>query len=238
MKTTLYISNAAHIAAARVCQSSEETRYYLCGVHIVSAPQGGVYIVSTDGHRLSVAHDPEGWLKCERPDDGVIINFDDISPKWLKTQFALFYTGDGPNGVGNAKITATEPGRGHVAGEQVAVAIGREIDGTFPDWRRVLPKSDAPKKEPNPATVTHPCYNSAYIADFHKIAKIYSGTTGGRPLSIGGFEAWSAPSWVTLNNIDVHWRGVLMPMRGDDFETLVTRPDWLIEPAPMQAAAE
>ena len=42
--------------------SSEVTRYYLSGVFIETAPEGGVNLVATDGHMIGVYHDAEGTV--------------------------------------------------------------------------------------------------------------------------------------------------------------------------------
>lgn len=58
--TEIILKNPAFLAAASLFVSKEETRYYLNGVLIEPAPQGGVFLVATDGHRLVCFHDPEG----------------------------------------------------------------------------------------------------------------------------------------------------------------------------------
>lgn len=230
--TKITISNAAHIAAAMLCQSSEETRYWLNGIHIVAAPQGGVLIVSTDGHRMSIAHDPDGSIECADRDKGVIVNFDAIAKKHLKPAYRVEFDN------GTAKAIANQSGRGFHADEQVAVAIAREIDGTFPDWRRVLPTEPIIKRDDMGQPVppkTEASFNPNYIGDFGKIAKAYGASTAQVTLVN---PCPNSPHWVILDGLDVSWRGVLMPMtslvdRGD-----MSAPDWLSSPEPMAAAAE
>ena len=57
--------NAMLFKAARECQSSEETRYYLGGVYVQPHPERGALLVATDGHRLIAIHDETGI--CEKP---------------------------------------------------------------------------------------------------------------------------------------------------------------------------
>jgi hypothetical protein len=57
--------SAAMFAAAALCRSEEETRYYLQGVHIRPSPKGGVVIEATDGRIGFAAHDPNG--STDRP---------------------------------------------------------------------------------------------------------------------------------------------------------------------------
>lgn len=49
--------NADLFRIAYSCVSTEETRYYLNGVHLEPHPCGGAFMVATDGHRLIVVHD-------------------------------------------------------------------------------------------------------------------------------------------------------------------------------------
>ena len=47
-------------------QSTEQTRYYLCGVFIEPADEG-VTMTATDGHRLVTCHDPQFFWKLATP---------------------------------------------------------------------------------------------------------------------------------------------------------------------------
>src|SRR5256885_2092412 len=57
--------NARLFAAAWVCISTEESRYYLNGVRIEPLAEGCV-MVATDGHRLIAIRDPSGT--CDKAD--------------------------------------------------------------------------------------------------------------------------------------------------------------------------
>src|SRR5690554_1106144 len=54
--------DASLFRVAAMFQSTEETRYYLNGVHIEQHQDEGVFLVATDGHRLLVAHDVSGKI--------------------------------------------------------------------------------------------------------------------------------------------------------------------------------
>ncbi len=215
MSTKLLISNAAHIAAAQVCVSKEETRYYLVGIHFEPAPQGGVLIISTDGVRMSIAHDPDGYLETDNP--SVIVNFGKDILKHCKPGNVLEYAD------GKATVSRTLDRVG-AEPEQIAIAMATEIDGKFPEWRRVLP-SDGHR-------CTNAGFNSGYLADFHKIAKAYGWPTAA--MQITGADAKS-PHWVVISGLDVEWRGVLMPVQ-ETFPEL-ERPDWVDGKAPTEADA-
>lgn len=48
---------------AMYAQSNEETRYYLNGIHIEPCAEGGVLMVGTDGHRMLVFRDVNGFVR-------------------------------------------------------------------------------------------------------------------------------------------------------------------------------
>lgn len=113
------ISGSAFARASK-CVSSEETRYYLHGVHIEPCRDGpGALLVATDGSVLVVIHDPEGWV--EPGTSGIVT----LPPALLKAC----------SGKGDPRLEI-EGGEASVAGMS---AKGVLIDGTYPDWRRVIP---------------------------------------------------------------------------------------------------
>lgn len=115
--------SARLLRAVALAQSTEETRYYLCGVHVEPRPDGGVILVATDGKVMTVAHDPTG--SC----DGKAIY--PIGKKMLSDLKAK-----------RADRAVFADGTLMVVGEDGA-ALGMHavvpLDGTFPDWRRGLP---------------------------------------------------------------------------------------------------
>lgn len=136
MKITASIYNAALIAAAK-----NDLRFYLKGVRIEPAPQGGALIIATDGHRILVAHDAmaEDVETCILPLVKVPTKCDFINVT-LGDDQALFNFG---------ATTVTAP----------------KIEGNYPDWRRVLPAEN--KMQGYDANTLNP----AYIADSLKISK-------------------------------------------------------------------
>ena len=107
--------------------STEETRYYLNGIYL-HAPEGKLRAVATDGHRLALAEMalPAGAENLP----GIII------PR--KTVAELRRLIDGVSGdvsmsVSDAKIRFTVGS---------AVLTSKLIDGTFPDYDRVIPKGN------------------------------------------------------------------------------------------------
>ena len=163
------------LKAALICASTEQVRYYLNGVYV--DPAG--FIVSTDGHRLFCAQIDLG---DQAPFDGWIIPRDAIK------QALNGYKGD------TIEITQT----------RVGVVSCRPIDGTFPDWRRVLP-SDTPNNVPAQ-------FNPAYVSDFGKIGDLLSGKRKGEVLPCQIHHNGDQPTPITFT-ADPSCFGVLMPIR-------------------------
>ncbi len=102
--------------------STEQTRYYLNGVYLHNS-EGGLTAVATDGHRLAVrksALDVQG-------DFGVIVP--NKSVKAIQRIFA-----------GNVDIALTTKERLSIESEGISF-YSRLIDGSFPDYQRVIPQS-------------------------------------------------------------------------------------------------
>ena len=120
--------DASLFRVAAMFQSSEETRYYLNGVHIEPHHDEGVFLVATDGHRLLVAHDFSGKIEG----------------------------GTAIVQLGKDQIKACKEGRGETASRRIVVTDDKQpltitangapvaiqpkwiVDGVFPDWKRVM----------------------------------------------------------------------------------------------------
>lgn len=146
--------NAELFRAANLTASTEETRYYLNGVFVHANPNGpGVLIVATDGHRLTCILDRSG--STDEP--GRIVR---LSPEALKAcrkpgeDRALTIDG------GNATILSRRTGApADAPWVPVAISPACYVDGTFPDWRRVLPNIDAE------APIVTDTFDSGYLAE-------------------------------------------------------------------------
>lgn len=109
------IDLAALVAPVQFAMSDEETRYYLNGVHLHSSPEGLV-AVATDGHQLA-----KNVVQPDVPVPAVILP---------RKAVALL-----PKGVVKISLSATKI---RVAAGEI-VLISKLIDGTFPDYGRVVP---------------------------------------------------------------------------------------------------
>lgn len=111
--------------------STEETRYYLNGVffELRSAPSGSMLMTATDGHKLVTTA-----VSIAAETSGLLLPAPFILPR-KACQLLSDMAGDAPvtmlvstNGVRAAFLTAS------------GTISTRTIDGTFPEYRRVIPK--------------------------------------------------------------------------------------------------
>ena len=137
------------------------------------------HLVTTDGHRMFVAR------LAERPSADVIIPYNNITAA-LKL-------------AGRAQEI-------EVTGDRIGQIAYQPIDGTFPDWRRVVPTGEeVPSDKPDDASGrVH--FNHAYVGDLAKIGKLLGGT------SMLHVTSASNPALVTFGERDDCF-AVLMPMR-------------------------
>ena len=159
------------LKAALACASTEQSRYYLNGVYV--DPMG--YIVSTDGHRMFIA---KYELTPGIGFDGFIIP---------STVLKRVLTGN--------KQVVIELTNGHIDRQRY-----EPIDGTYPDWRRVVPGMD-------PSNVAAQ-FNPAYVGDMGKIAKLLGSKSGSAVIHHNG----DGPAGVTFGGREDCF-AVIMPLR-------------------------
>lgn len=124
------------LQAVRFAISTEETRYYLNGVFL-TAVDGEMALVATDGHRLA-RH------LMDMPYDGpqVIIP----APTVCTLQHLVKRDGDAPLSITTGVVAA---GKGHAGKDAHAIVVdgdswhlkSRCIDGTYPKWEVVMGKA-------------------------------------------------------------------------------------------------
>lgn len=113
--TTINVDLAAFFSPVQFAISTEETRYYLNGIYL-HVDGGTLTAVATDGHRLARNTGPDS-------DDfeGVIVP---------RKAVGLLPKGELGAAIGKTKIRFTQ-------GDTVITS--KLIDGTFPDYKRILP---------------------------------------------------------------------------------------------------
>lgn len=109
---------AALVAPVSFAMSSEETRFYLCGVYL-HVSDNKLTAVATDGHRLARHYGQESSEFT-----GVIL------PRKLVSLL--------PKGTVSVSLSATKIRITSAEG----VLTSKLIDGTFPDYQRVIPRNN------------------------------------------------------------------------------------------------
>lgn len=190
------ILDFAALEAAAVCVSREETRYYLNGVCLEISPRSTFY-VATDGHRMvTIRLD----LSSDQPDNSLLGSFivpaDKCKPFKLTAREKTYertVTLSAPDGdAGKLAFTLTRDN-----GESVSFKM---IDGTFPDWRRVIPT----EVENSLAVLS---FNWGYLESFEKVAKVLG-------MSAPELEPGNnGPALLHYGPGDYKALGVLMPKR-------------------------
>jgi len=124
------------------CISTEDTRYYLNGIALEIEPARGatgrLVAVATDGHRLACCHGPSApaqWSSVIVPRAAVHQTLRRLADQGDDTPVRLSLHAPGRDATPNRIML--EFGRERV--------VAKLVDGTFPDWRRVVPpKGNAP----------------------------------------------------------------------------------------------
>jgi DNA polymerase-3 subunit beta len=187
--------NVKYLKAAAIVASKEETRYYLKGV-AVQAGDKGAFIVATDGHRAMAFRQS---AEAQAPVN-IIIPADIIA-------------GIKPSKyVEIAELTQESENRWRIDYCGTSIVFS-PIDGSFPDWRRVVPKEISGETAQ---------FNPAYVGDFAKVAKALAAK--GHCVKIA--QNGQGPALVTFGD-DIDGFGLLMPTRANQGSTISDRaPDW------------
>jgi DNA polymerase-3 subunit beta len=117
------------IEATQFAISTEETRYYLNGVHIHDAGEGQMAAVATDGHRLARIHLPLPEGAAGMP--AIIV------PRKPIAEIGRLVA-KGGDAMVEIELSATKI-RLIVDGARLTSKL---IDGTFPDYQRVIPSGN------------------------------------------------------------------------------------------------
>lgn len=176
--------NIATLKAVNLAASTEQTRYYLCGVYVEVTPTTVTY-TATNGHIL-----------LSRREDSAEPNT--LTGAWIIPSDFIKASKPGRGSDHAAMITV--PGAENtvrLAFDGTITGMAAPIDGTFPDYRRVLPASTSGKPGQ---------YDGNYSAVMAKFAKALE--LGLFHLHHNGDEA--AP--VTFNSRQGVY-GVIMPLR-------------------------
>ncbi len=203
--------NAALFRLATLCQDKSAARFYLNGVYIEPHPKKGVILTSTDGHRLVSIYDEDGTA-----DESAIIA---LSPNALK-ECKPVKTGKRYVHVESRNAHVREERDGLTGFVTCAISDGCRVDGTFPDWRHIVPTIKfTAKSRPG-----H--FNGTLLAAFGEIAAGLSKEKrkGDAPVVRILSDDPSSAALILFGNDDRAF-GVLMPRRGEKESETV--PAWM-----------
>ncbi len=144
----------ALIDRTKFAMSTEETRYYLNGIYLHAADNDGVPVlraVATDGHRLARFEMPLPEAAVGMP--GVIV------PRKAVAELRKLVEEAGDS----IKISLSES-KIRFAFDHI-VLTSKLIDGTFPDYQRVIPKGNDKIVEVNPKAFSRAIDRVSTISD-------------------------------------------------------------------------
>ena len=141
---TTFFLPARDVLAVWNATSGEKTRYYLNGVYVEEHDKDGIQIIATDGHVLLRKPVASGAFigadvskQATQFDRGFILALDTADKAMkAKTQGDAWLYGDTATGIVQVLDVKAKADEGY---RRVGVLEFERIDGTFPDWRRVLP---------------------------------------------------------------------------------------------------
>jgi hypothetical protein len=204
---TTFFLPADDLRAAFQCISTEQTRYYLYGV-LIEADR----LVALDGHQMIVIDLPGGHhvgKECfTQNTSGPLPHIDragfilscDATDKAFKAKASggdLWVYGDTTTGILQFVINHGEGGEM----SRVGVLEFTRIDGTYPEWRRMVAKGGG-----GAASL---CYDPAVLARLVKAADVIDKGSG---IRLTGGEGEGDPIQVDFV-ASPRLRGTLMPMR-------------------------
>lgn len=209
----------------RLClfTSREWSRYYLHGVCIHQHPSGkGALLAATDGHRLGVWYDEQAVALPKR----VILSAKNrafqfacgIKPQERKPTLGIqrHIAIDIASGVATVFDAPADNAAEQTLWKMAATFPDMLIDGTFPEYERVVPRG--------PFVPSRACFNPVYLGDFRRMSNQ-------REVSLSVLTTGeTGPALVQVATPDcAHFVGVLMSRRGDQLWDAV--PGWLPTPA-------
>ena len=211
--------NSTIFAAAALFRGIEDVRYYLNGLYLETGANGA-RLVGCDGHQLAVAK-IEGWF----PESSIILPGSLVAAVKQKPKALLNVVLEFEEG--HQQFEDQENAKGVFVPRDITLTVGeisttaKELDGRFPDYRRVVPKEvDGTTAQFDPRLINR-IDKACSILGYKFFAGIaYNGDSSG------------------LSVIDEEFVVVTMPFKADPSKT---SPGWvqesLSEPEPVRLAA-
>lgn len=177
MKTSINVS-AGQIVALRYFAARSDIRHYLNGM-LLESSRRGVFLVATNGHMLGAFRADQ----TPREPFSVIIPNNMLAHVRNKGRATLTVEREESGGKPAAPATVSVSYNG-------LTTVGQEIEGTFPNWRKVVPAKVSGEAQQ---------FNSSYLVAINKAARAvcphrlaggavsiaHNGPLGGAVVSIG-----------------------------------------------------
>lgn len=198
------------VAAVLPFIGKEETRYYLTGFYVEPHKNKGVILVGTDGHTMGVAYDPDG--KADKPVIWKPSRCLIAAAKSYKPVTEVQFEDE------DSIEKITTPTDGEMV-ELTAPSMGSEVDGKFPDWRKVVcPITNAESRE----------FNAEYLIRFAGISSLLGGLNMTvREFARDGNVDKLGARFISAKSDD-SFVGLIMPMKTTT--SSISLPDWLTTP--------
>ena len=223
---------SARLVAA-ICQfkANDDIRYYLNGVYVEPIATGGVLIVGTNGHAMGIWRDLTGEI--ERPAilrigkrlEAACAGSDLKRLTILDDRLTVLIAAKNPKGQ------TVEPTEAYVQHKHGTKTGSWEVDGKYPDWKRVVPRQSSVCQLQNPL-------NPEYVALARRAIQLgggdkYTGVSLFQPEKNGGIAV--------VANSKPDFFAVIMPICDDG----TTYPSWMTQlnpktdaPAPVQQPSD
>lgn len=168
------------LTAALIFTSKDESRFTLNGVQIEASKKFKPKLISTDGRRLTVIQTLAEQEQEFESDHSFILHphivklFCQIS-KVCGGKLLPWITIE--NEPGSKKVVASVVGANSV----FKIEDGALIEGEYPNWRKVVPSDDAPRK-----LIKDIALNAEFIGDYAKAIKALEGETNAIAMNLIG----------------------------------------------------
>lgn len=218
------------LSAVNLARSFEETRYYLNGVFVTPWKIGddtGVMMVATNGHILAAYFDAEGAASRPAIISGQFNASAMTTPRSERAPRRIEINGD----VGRIMAVC----KGKTEPSSASLLMVREIDGTFPNWQKVIP---TPPTGPGNAS-----FSWSHIV-LSQVCKIAARVNGNQTVNMDAFQSSRNDPALFTFGLGCPLCVVAMPTRGDNaarsvgFEMLCGSPIDAAAKAPDLEAAE
>lgn len=196
-------------AVAFAC-STDNPRYYLEGIFFELFKDGNFSMVATDGHRMNTIR----FRRDEKPKDSFILALPDVKRTLALIRLVRKFEGRAASKV-RVFLSKTKQGkitisvgleRDQVKGSYSVKFNTKPLDGTFPDYRKVIPSGGLEEL----GVVVR--FNAQYVKAMCKVSELLWADKFGSPsITIHSGKVSLDPVVFSIEGTE--FLGVLMPMK-------------------------